>query len=136
MTVPFALAVARVRPSRGEGYRVHRVRVAGQGVAELVGPIPVREIPGEDGSVCIGAGQGAPIPGDGHTPDPRGGAGKWLAELVGPVPVRQIPQNDSSVCVSGRQGAPIRSERRPPDPASVSGGERGLNLPVEIGELP
>ena len=94
MTVSSTIGGGQRASVRGEGYRVHRVRMAGQGLAERVGPVPVREIPHADGSVCVGGGQGAPVGGDGHAPDSRGVTGQWLAQLAGPVPFRQIPQDD------------------------------------------
>jgi hypothetical protein len=98
-----------------ERHRQHRVRVAGQGLAERVGPVPVRQIPQDDRVLTIGGGQRAFI-GEGYRVHRVGTAGQGLAERVGLIPVREIPEANGSVCVGGRQGAPIRGECRPPDP--------------------
>ena len=85
--------------------------MAGQGLAQLPGPVPVAYIPQPDRLVLAGRGQGAPIGGKRPPVHRVGVAGQGLAQLPGPVSVADIPQLDGLVVADGGQGAPVRVQR-------------------------
>jgi hypothetical protein len=95
--------------------------VAGQGWAELSGPVTVGQIPQSDGLVFAASSQGAPVRGERnpeYCADFTGDQG--LAEWLRSFAVGQIPQPDGLVEACGGQGAPVGGKRQADYRASVT----------------
>ena len=79
MTGSSSLAAARVRPSGANATADTAVRVAGQWLAQPAGPVPISQVPQDNGSALAPDGHGAPVRGERHRIHLAGVVGQGLA---------------------------------------------------------